>query len=387
MNQLQVIPQEYNLQPQEAENVLTAFAPKAIEFNALLQQYTPLLTMDIEEALEPAKELKKKLIEFEKEVNKLHKTHKEFSLNYGRFVDSNKNIYSVTEYKKKLDEIIKYEELQRKAKEKEVADARHLELSQYMNDTSHIDLGTMQEEIYQAFLSTKKKEFEDAEQLRKSNEIIAKIYQSNTFDDFNYELFGNHIEERKNQIHASKLLEIERYISGNLSFNLDTEELQQAYNNRLLMLDEQRKERVKSEMNNAYNDALRNIEYNFSTFVMPSLDVYEFEKEWKELQSHVQEKYNEKKEYVQSLLDRMPNYTIANGHDVFYKNNFVCSINSINEDHVVKYNNFINSELTPQQLYENWVNSLNINTIQDNRCIEVMARFEQFKRWALGLKN
>lgn len=385
MNQLQVKPQEYNLQPQEAENVLTAFAPKAIEFNALLQQYTPLLTMDIEEALEPAKELKKKLIEFEKEVNKLHKTHKEFSLNYGRFVDSNKNIYSVTEYKKKLDEIIKHEELQRKAKEKEVADARHLELSQYMNDTSHIDLGTMQEEIYQAFLSTKKKEFEDAEQLRKSNEIIAKIYQSNTFDEFNYELFGNHIEERKKQIHASKLLEIERYIGGDLSFDLDTEELQQAYNSRLLLLDEQRKERVKSEMNNAYNNALRNIEYNFSTFAMPSLDTYEFEQEWKELQSHIQEKYDEKKEYIQSLLNRMPNYTIANGHDVFYKNNFVCSINSICEDHVSIYNNFINSELTPQQLYENWVNSLNINTIQDNRCIEVMARFEQFKRWALTL--
>lgn len=387
MNQLQVIPQEYNLQPQEAENVLTAFAPKAIEFNALLQQYTPLLTMDIEEALEPAKELKKKLIEFEKEVNKLHKIHKEFSLNYGRFVDSNKNIYSVTEYKKKLDEIIKYEELQRKAKEKELADARHLELSKYMSDTSHIDLGTMQEEIYQAFLATKRKEFEDAEQLRQSNEIIAKIYQSNTFDEFNYELFGNHIEERKKQIHASKLLEIERYVSGNLSFDLDTEELQQAYNKRLLVLDEQRKERLKSEINNAYNNALRNIEYNFSTFVIPSLDAYEFEQEWKELQSHIQEKYNEKKEYVQSLLDRMPNYTIANGHDVFYKNNFVCSINSINEDHVGIYNNFINSELTPQQLYENWVNSLSINTIQDNRCIEVMARFEQFKRWALGLKN
>lgn len=385
MNQLQVKPQEYNLQPQEAENVLTAFAPKAIEFNALLQQYTPLLTMDIEEALEPAKELKKKLIEFEKEVNKLHKTHKEFSLNYGRFVDSNKNIYSVTEYKKKLDEIIKHEELQRKAKEKEVSDARHLELSQYMNDTSHIDLGTMQEEIYQAFLSTKKKEFEDAEQLRRSNEIIAKIYQSNTFDEFNYELFGNHIEERKKQIHASKLLEIERFIGGDLSFELDTEELQQAYNSRLLLLDEQRKERVKSEMNNAYNNALRNIEYNFSTFAMPSLDAYEFEQEWKELQSHIQEKYDEKKEYIQSLLDRMPKYTIANGHDVFYKNNFVCSINSICEDHVGIYNNFIKSELTPQQLYENWVNSLNINTIQDNRCIEVMARFEQFKRWALTL--
>lgn len=43
--------------------------------------------------------------------------------------------------------------------------------------------------------------------------------------------------------------------------------------------------------------------------------------------------------------------------------------------------------IEPQQLYENWVNSLNINTIQDNRCIEVMARFEQFKRWALGFKN
>lgn len=385
MNQLQVKPQEYNLQPQEAENVLTAFAPKAIEFNALLQQYTPLLTMDIEEALEPAKELKKKLIEFEKEVNKLHKTHKEFSLNYGRFVDSNKNIYSVTEYKKKLDEIIKHEQLKKQAKEKEVADARHLELSKYMNDTSHIDLGAMQEEIYQAFLSTKKKEFEDAEQLRQSNEIIAKIYQSNTFDEFNYELFGNHIEERKKQIHASKLLEIERYISGDLSFELDTEELQQAYNNRLLLLDEQRKERVKSEMNNAYNNALRSIEYNFSTFVMPSLDAYEFEQEWKELQSHIQEKYDEKKDYIKSLLDRMPNYTIANGHDVFYKNNFVCSINSICEDHVVKYNNFINSELTPQQLYENWVNSLNISQIEDNRCIEVMARFEQFKRWALTL--
>src|SRR5690554_128527 len=126
--QLEVIkPTEFGLQPQEAENVLTAFAPKAIEFKALINDYLLLLTMELSEAVEPAKKLKKKLIEFEKEVNKLHKTHKEFSLNYGRFVDSNKNIYSVTEHKKTLDEIIKHEELQKKAELKAIADARHLE--------------------------------------------------------------------------------------------------------------------------------------------------------------------------------------------------------------------------------------------------------------------
>src|SRR5690554_3778354 len=199
MNLQPIQPTDYGLSIEKAQNISMRFSPKELEFNALIQRYNTVLTMDLDEALNDALALKKDYIAIEKSINEIHKAEKDFYLNGGRFVDAQKNrfIVHISDHKKKLDEIIKYKELQKKAELKAIADARYLELNKYMSDSSHIDVSSMSEEVYQAFLSVKIKEFQDAEELKKSNDIIAKIYQSETFEEFNAELFGSHIEERK----------------------------------------------------------------------------------------------------------------------------------------------------------------------------------------------
>lgn len=374
-------PTEFGLQPKEAENVLTAFAPKAIEFKALISDYLPLLTMELSEAVEPAKELKKKLIEFEKEVNKLHKTHKEFSLNYGRFVDSNKNIYSVTEHKKKLDEIIKHEELKRKAELKVLSDSRKELLSQYMESTDHLDMN-MSEEVFTAFLNSKKADFELAQEKKKSDEIIAKIYQSNDLSGFNVELFGSHIEERKKQLLNEKLLKIERYTEGDLGFELDSPELQEAYNARLLVLDGLRVERIKSEMQRLYNNAINVINTNISNFKEPIFDAQEFSSEWISLLNELQTKYSLRREYLSNVLIKMPD-TIIKDDNVYLGDTLICNINKLSDESIVLYNSLLGG----QQSFENWVNSFTSPAlINDKRCEEINKKFEAFKKWALTVK-
>lgn len=236
MEQLTIIePEQFGLTVEKAETILTHFAPKELEFKALINDYLPLLTMELSEAVEPAKELKKRYLSIEKEINAIHKAEKDYYLNGGRFVDAQKNRYAVhiTEHKKKLDEIIKHEELKKKAELKVLSYSRKELLSQYMESTDHLDLN-MSEEVFQAFLNSKKADFELAQENKKSDEIIAKIYQSTDLSGFNVELFGSHIEERKKQILNERLLKIERYSEGDLGFELDSPELQEAYNARLL---------------------------------------------------------------------------------------------------------------------------------------------------------
>lgn len=376
-------PTDYGLSTEKAQNISMRFSPKELEFNALIQRYNTVLTMDLDEALNDALALKKDYIAIEKSINEIHKAEKDFYLNGGRFVDAQKNrfIVHIAEHKKKLDEIIKYKELQKKAELKAIADARHLELNKYMSDSSHIDVSSMSEEVYQAFLSVKIKEFQDAEELKKSNEIIAKIYQSETFEEFNAELFGTHIEERKKQINASRLLAIANYNGGDLGFELDSPELEKAYNDRLIVLDSIRVERIKNEMQRLYNAAIATINNNITSFQLPIFDAQEFTDEWDELCLNLKDLHSRRREFLASVLMKMPN-TIVLNDNVMLNDKVICNINQLSDESIVLYNSLLGG----QQAFENWVNSFVApGVIDDARCAEVLNKFEAFKKWALTL--
>lgn len=376
-------PTDYGLSTEKAQNISMRFSPKELEFNVLVQRYNTILTMDLDEALNDALSLKKDYLAIEKSINEIHKAEKDFYLNGGRFVDAQKNrfIVHITEHKKKLDEIIKYKELQKKAELKAIADARHLELNKYMSDSSHIDVSSMSEEVYQAFLSVKIKEWQDAEELKKSNEIIAKIYQSETFEEFNAELFGSHIKERKKQINASRLLTIANYNGGDLGFELDTPELEKAYNDRLIVLDGIRVERIKNEMQRLYNNSIAIINNNISNYIKPEFDAQEFTEDWECLVNNLADLYYSRRQYLSSVLHKMPNAIVLNDN-VILNDKVICNINQLSDESIVLYNSLLGG----QEAFENWVNSFVSPTeINDPRTKEVLKKFEAFKKWALTL--
>lgn len=383
MNLQPIQPTDYGLSTEKAQNISMRFSPKELEFNALIQRYNTILTMDLDEALNDALALKKDYIAIEKSINEIHKAEKDFYLNGGRFVDAQKNrfIVHISEHKKKLDEIIKYKELQKKAELKAIADARHLELNKYMSDSSHIDVSSMSEEVYEAFKQVKCKEWKDAEELKKSNEIIAKIYQSETFEEFNAELFGTHIEERKKQINASRLLAIANYNGGDLGFELDSPDLEKAYNDRLIVLDSIRVERIKNEMQRLYNSSLATINNNITSFQLPIFDAQEFTDEWECLVNNLADLHTRRREFLASILMKMPN-TIVLNDNVMLNDKVICNINQLSDESIVLYNSLLGG----QQAFENWVNSFAApGSIDDARCTEVIKKFEAFKTWALTL--
>lgn len=383
MNLQPIQPTDYGLSTEKAQNISLRFSPKELEFNALIQRYNTVLTMDLDDALNDALALKKDYLAIEKSINEIHKAEKDFYWNGGKFVDAQKNrfIVHITEHKKKLDEIIKYKELQEKAELKAIADARHLELNKYMSDSSHIDVSSMSEEVYEAFKQVKCKEWQDSEELKKSNEIIAKIYQSETFEEFNAELFGSHIEERKKQINSSRLLAIANYNGGDLGFELDTEELQKAYNDRLIILDGIRVERIKNEMQRLYNVRIAMINNNITAFQLPIFDAQEYSAEWEAMLFDLKNKQSERQNYLSSILHKMPN-TIVLNDNVMLNDKLICNINQLSDESIVLYNSLLGG----QEAFENWINSFVAPaSINDKRCEEINKKFEAFKKWALTL--
>lgn len=384
MNLQPIQPTDYGLSPEKAQNISMRFSPKELEFNALIQRYNTILTMDLDEALNDALALKKDYIAIENSINEIHKAEKGFYLNGGRFVDAQKNrfIVHITEHKKKLDEIIKYKELQKKAELKAIADARHEELNKYMSDSSHIDVSSMSEEVYQAFLSVKIKDWQDSEELKKSNEIIAKIYQSETFEEFNAELFGSHIQERKKQLLSERLLKIANYNGGDLGFELDTEELQKTYNDRLIILDGIRVERIKNEMQRLYNVGIAMINNNITNYIKPEFDAQEFTEDWECLVNNLADLYYSRRKYLSDILVKMPN-TIVLNDNVMLNDKVICNINQLSDESVVLYNSLLDGK----EAYENWINSFVAPAeINDPKCKEVLIKFEAFKKWAFTLK-
>ena len=373
-----ITPEEFNLPTEKAKTILTAFAPKELEFTTLVGEYMEVISLPLEDALGKAMELKKRYIDIEKSINAIHKAEKDFYLNGGRFVDAQKNRYIVhiTEHKKKLDSIIKYRELQDKAEKQKIIDARKETLKQYMSEVDHLDL-SMSDEIFEAFLNVKKKEWEDSEELKRSNEIIAKIYQSETFEEFNAELFGSHIEERKKQLHSDKLLKIANYNGGDLGFELDSSELENAYNERLIILDGIRVERIKNEMQRLYNNSLNIINNDITNYISPLFDAQEFTDEWECLVNNLADNYYSRRQHLSSILHKMPN-TIVLNDNVMLGDKVLCNINQLNENTINLYN--------ASAGFEAWVNSFVApEVINDDRCKVVLERFEQFKKWAVTL--
>src|SRR5690606_10498366 len=95
-------------------------------------------------------------------INKWHKASKEFFLAGGRFVDAIKNKENQVneEMESKLMDAENHFENLEKARIDKLQVERAEELSKYMEDISHIDLGSMDDDIWNAYLNAKKAEYE-----------------------------------------------------------------------------------------------------------------------------------------------------------------------------------------------------------------------------------
>ena len=157
-------PKEFGLETKQAVSIEQAFLPKIKERDGYISIYEAILKKEInKETCQEAGELRKKLVKVRTGIAAVHRSQKEYSLAYGRFCDAWKNqeTLPVTQMEENLTAIEKHFERIEKERLEQIQSERVAELSKYVEDAAERSLSGMDSDVWNAYLSTKKKEYED----------------------------------------------------------------------------------------------------------------------------------------------------------------------------------------------------------------------------------
>ena len=169
---IDVNPQEFKLEIAKASSIMSAFIEKVTERDILLANSIVVLSKEITPELSnEARDLRLKLVPIRTGIDKIHKVEKDFYLQAGKFVDAIKN---------KIQQPIIQREVQLKnieehfdRIEKERLEALQIEradlLRPYSDKADELDLVSMDQEVFEAFISVRKLTFE-VEQKRIADE-------------------------------------------------------------------------------------------------------------------------------------------------------------------------------------------------------------------------
>lgn len=156
---------EYGLKDSTASAIKAQFKPMLDKMEELEGEYNEVLELDLEdpETATRAKALRLKYVKVRTGTAEIHKKQKEFYLKGGRFVDGWKNAQLMASNGKEeaLMNIEKHQENLEKERLAKLKAKREEEISPYVDEMTGISLELMEEDVFQAFLSAKKKQHED----------------------------------------------------------------------------------------------------------------------------------------------------------------------------------------------------------------------------------
>lgn len=178
---VKINPLEYGLTVETAANIESQFAPMLAKMTDLEIQFNAVVALNKElpEAAKKARELRLQYKDVRVGTEKIHKVQKAYYLSGGRFVDSWKNLQALASQNNEeiLESIEKHaENLERERLEK-LQESRAALLQPYLGEYDSVNgLSTMQEDVFQAYLSAKKQAFEDrkAAELKAENDRTAR---------------------------------------------------------------------------------------------------------------------------------------------------------------------------------------------------------------------
>lgn len=185
--------QEFGLQETKAKELTSGLKTILEEREILAKSYKETIELEINaENIPVFRELRLKIRDNRtKGINVWHKTNKEFFLAGGRFVDAikNKEIAENERMEEKLMEGEKHFENLEKEKLAKLNEARLEKLAPYVEDTTGLDLSGMEEDVWDAYFSTKKAKFEAAlaeekrlEEERIENERLDKLESDRKYE-------------------------------------------------------------------------------------------------------------------------------------------------------------------------------------------------------------
>jgi len=162
---VKIDPAEYGLTDQTAKNIKAQFLPMLNKMEELEEEYNEIINLPIEskETQNMAKQLRQKYVKVRTGTAKIHKEQKDFYLKGGKFVDGWKNaqIMASSDKEDRLKEIEEYEIRLEQKRQDDLHEERLSKLAPYIDDSTGLSLGSMPDDVWQAYLTGKKKSFED----------------------------------------------------------------------------------------------------------------------------------------------------------------------------------------------------------------------------------
>jgi hypothetical protein len=159
-------PSEFGIEKETAASIEQAFAPAIAKRNELAKTFEVIIAKEMTpELCEEAKEFDKLLIQTEKEIAAIHKTQKNFSLQYGRLCDAwkNKETEPVKQMREPIGKIKKHFELIEAERVAKLHEARKAELDA-VGFEGDLNLGELSETVYAGILQGAKLSYEKAQE-------------------------------------------------------------------------------------------------------------------------------------------------------------------------------------------------------------------------------
>ena len=165
------------IEKSKADQIKATFEPMVLmlsefedAFNELVQESGKGITKEV---TIKAKRLRIDIGKVRIETDKIRKEQKEEYLRAGKAIDGVSNIlkWAVADKENKLKEIENYFEIQEKKRLEALQIERVEKLSPYVDDAELRDLSGMEDDVWKAYFSVKKKEYEDRLEAEKKAEL------------------------------------------------------------------------------------------------------------------------------------------------------------------------------------------------------------------------
>jgi len=160
-------PELQGIEKSKSEQIKNTFAPMAVMLSEFEEAFFNVLSeAEIEitkEVTLKAKRLRLDIGKIRIDTEKVRKEQKEEYLRAGKAIDGVSNIlkWAVTDKENKLKEIEDYFDIQEQKRLDELQKSREIAISPYLEDAHLRKLCDMEQDIWEAYLSTKKKDHED----------------------------------------------------------------------------------------------------------------------------------------------------------------------------------------------------------------------------------
>lgn len=169
-------PELQTIERSKAEQIKATFEPMAEMLAEFEEAFNTIIIESQEgitkEVTKKARRLRIDIARVRIETEKIRKEQKEEYLRAGKAIDGVSNIlkWAVSDKENKLKEIENYFEIQEKKRKDELQKRRVEQLSPYVDDATERILSEMDEDVWEAFLAQKKKDYEDRIEAEKKAE-------------------------------------------------------------------------------------------------------------------------------------------------------------------------------------------------------------------------